>query len=580
MAAESMRPEGLRFLDILKPLGQFRDIAESGGGLNRFVMVAASVARALDAAAKDGLERTIEALIAKECANPVVEFEDYGKWRSNHNNADYSEYVKARDSETNRIPSLQNALDNLRWFEKGNESALVQFSSIDDLIRVSVSLSRLAGELGSTGKAETLISPAIDTRDSTLCVEWSNKKANADSASSALSEFLGSYEAARLLSARAAERAAAQYYRSLGEQVTDVSATQLVKSDQQWKDFDLLVGARPIDVKNARKSFSSPDTYVEHCVPKFKIERKYGAEVSIAGVLSDYGTEDQIWSGELKCQILGEINVSSIRRLYLWMRQRFGALLNLDGLWRQGYVPGWMFEYPESHYLQRRETIIRLADALKDARRASKSDDEGIPGWMLTLSANRELIESLRISDTRRKLLRDLHLLNSEVGFSRPSLFLYSMGVMLESMLIDSSSDRTASVLTELLFFDGDETHPLFLLDTQRYVASLIDLLSRVREEVVRSNVRFSSFLMPHPSILRGQREGLGPMTLIAYCGGWREVPTQVKCGAAPLFFGKHQTCASCGRLVCDDCGYCTESCSLVVERQASITKASRESFK
>jgi len=177
----------------------------------------------------------------------------------------------------------------------------------------------------------------------------------------------------------------------------------------------------------------------------------------------------------------------------------------------------------------------------------------------------------------KKKILRDLHQLNSDVGFSRPSLFLYAMGVMLESMVVDSASDDTADVLRDLLFFNGDVTYPLFLLDTQKYVANLIDLLSRVQQEAARTNAQFTGFLMPHPSILRGRRDVLMPMTLIAYCGG--RLPTRVKCGAAPLFFGEHQTCSSCSHLICEKCGHCADGCSLVVERQATTARASRDHY-
>ena len=152
------------------------------------------------------------------------------------------------------------------------------------------------------------------------------------------------------------------------------------------------------------------------------------------------------------------------------------------------------------------------------------------------------------------------------------------MGVMLESMLVEPSSNRIENTLRDLLFYNEDQSRPLFLLDTQMYVGSLIDLLSRVRDAVVRQKIRLTGFLMPHPSILRGLREGLTPITLIAYCGGWREVPTHIRCGAAPLYFGQQQNRPSCGRLICDSCGYCANGCGLVAERQALVAKTSQHS--
>jgi hypothetical protein len=319
---------------------------------------------------------------------------------------------------------------------------------------------------------------------------------------------------------------------------------------------------------------------VEHCVPKFKTERKYGTDVSIAGVLLDYGNENEISSGQVSCRILGEVNVSGIRKLYSWMRTRFGVTLNLDGMWRQGYVPGWMFEYPDAQYAYRKRTIAGLVNLIAEFKEACKSLEEHIPGWVLTLCPNHDMMASLNISRTKRTILSDLHLLNDQIGFSRPSLFVYVMGVMLESMQEGRSADKISSMLKELIFHDGNSIYPLFLLDTEEYVANLIDLLHRAHVEAVRKKVQFVSFEMPHPLILRGQRDDLSWITLIAYCGGWQEVPVRMRCGASPLFFGKHDICQSCGRLICNECGYCSNDCALVTKRQADmVAKASRQPY-
>lgn len=255
------------------------------------------------------------------------------------------------------------------------------------------------------------------------------------------------------------------------------------------------------------------------------------------------------------------------------MRGRFVGTLNLDGLWRQGYLPGWIFEYPDAQYAHRKTAIAELGDVIAEFKKVCKSAEEDIPGWLLTLCPNRDMVTSLNISKTKRRILSDLHLLDDQIGVSRPSLYLYVMGVMLESMLEGTSSDETAAALKDLMFCCRDSTYPLFLLDTQEYVANLVGLLSRVHEEATRKKVRFVSFAMPHPSILRGQRDDLSWMTLIAYCGGWREVPVKIKCGASPLFFGRHYICPSCSRLICSECGYCANDCTLVTKRQADVAR-------
>jgi len=564
--------ELLHLLTIFRKLEEQQGIDSVKSDLHNFVEIASSIGNSLEAVINGVVRTRIETLIEQEASNPSEGTqESYGAWKRT-NSGFYEDYSKAKNTSYWKLQRLRGLLDDCRRSEVIINRMSKRFVSVQHMISAGAVLNILVPKLQAHEAATlTLISPKVKTRDITLCFKWGNLDVPANQNTQNLSAMLGNYDALRLLSARAAEVAVAEYYISLGQEVTDISIRQLDDGDDQWKDLDLFVGGRPIDVKNARKSFSSPESYVEHCVPRFKTDRKSNAQISIAGVLSDFSSERDILSGLSSCQILGETNVSVIRKLWSWMHTRFGKKFNVDGIWRQGFVPGWSFEYPETQYLRRSEAIAGLGEVVGKLTKGCLHPEQDIPGWILSLCPNREMVENIGIPGEKGNILTDLHRMDTEIGYSRPSLYLYVMGVMLESMLNERPVVELSSILRELIFPAPYTTIPLFLLDTQEYISNLIFLLSRVSEEAIRKDIRFAGFAMSHPSILRGQKVDRSWMTLMAYCGGWRTKPVRVRCGSAPLFFGNEESCPSCGNLICEHCGYCSNTCDLVHNRQEAV---------
>jgi hypothetical protein len=172
-------------------------------------------------------------------------------------------------------------------------------------------------------------------------------------------------------------------------------------------------------------------------------------------------------------------------------------------------------------------------------------------------------------------MLADIASLNLDVGIKRSSLFVYSMGVILEAMLNGDDCGAVAETLRELIFVDRSFSSLLDLIDTQKYVVSLIDVLLSVADESMCQGIQFTAFQMSHLAILRGQRKNGSWMTLVAYCGGWID-QLRVKCGSSPLFFGSHVPCPACSKLICNACGHCESSCSLVSQRQSKLGQKER----
>ena len=429
------------------------------------------------------------------------------------------------------------------------------------------------------GQSHQLLTWEADADDLRLCLTWSNHPVAGLGVVDVpyLVQVVEAYEANRLISARMAEHAVRQYYEELGQHVVDVSVGQLGCEDDRWKQYDLLVDGRPVDVKNARRSFSSFDAYVEHCVPRFKLSRSSGKDVAIAGVLSNYKSVSNNEVAIYPCSILGEVTASDIHRLTGWATGRFGHILNLAGLWRPEYQPGWVFEYRPEHYGERSAGIASIPGLVQGIR-SHGVENSKLPGWLLSLCPDRKLSRSLDISGDKRQILDDLHSLSDQIGLTRPSLFIFVMGTYLESMVSETPNSTLEELLRDLLFIPS-APHSATILgldDPQYFVGKLVSTLGRVQQESINQRLRFVAFKLAHPSILRGQLASGHWMTLLAYCGGWREVPVRARCGKTPLFFGQHVVCPECGHLVCDECGYCSYNCALLSARQKAIVIAHR----
>jgi hypothetical protein len=175
-----------------------------------------------------------------------------------------------------------------------------------------------------------------------------------------------SWEIARMLSARAAEKVAIQVYQELGYEVIDTSIEQIkgLLKIITGKRMDLYLNdCIPVDVKNSRTPLNSDNSYVEHVVPRFKSDRD-NREVRIAGVLSPYLKLTDINDpGNARFNIpdiryLGETSKADIEYL--------GSFFNSPRLEVQTSkvktIPPWLFNYPERWYAEYDTHCQRLRD--------------------------------------------------------------------------------------------------------------------------------------------------------------------------------------------------------------------------
>jgi hypothetical protein len=368
-------------------------------------------------------------------------------------------------------------------------------------------------------------------------------------------------------SARGAELVALEVYRELYGEAEDLSILQQGSpDDSRWRTADIATAERSIDVKNARRSFSSPRSYSEHVVKRFKSDR-CSQDVIVAGFLSPYVADGSYATGE-EVIWLGETTLGTIERL----RREFETdylKIELSGKWST-LLPPWMFEYPPECYADR--------DAALDFVRSQGFllPRFGCTPGILVLAGR---IAPTAPEDTVSKeavLLR--RRLNADVPLGHPALFLHILDRFCRCL--HGGNPFPAAALRELLYPDGssrndcttDATTPLAVFDPLGTVRELLDVLECVAERCPAYAATFKSFKLVGARVLQGRDSRGEWQTIFAYCGGWRKLRSgqRVKCGQSPLFLGQNDPCNSCTcrKLVCQTCGYCGGSCPCCSPRQ------------
>ncbi|MBI1928129.1 hypothetical protein HYR99_28275 [Candidatus Poribacteria bacterium] len=378
----------------------------------------------------------------------------------------------------------------------------------------------------------------------------------------------------RVLSARAAEKVVTAFYQHYGRRVEDVSIHQVTSDENSdWESYDLKIDGIPVDVKNSRRSRQSPNTYVEHCVPRFKQNRKK-QDVTIAGVLSQY-----LWvSGILDPENISGGRDTSVIFLGVTTDQRLDQIQNefKDDLlhihWerhnRRGhFLPAWMFDYPDFVYQQRDDAIRQLAQQTIPERRLWDEFNR-VPPIPLFIAAGMDISEIRQLetfTDWEGSFLSDILNRQTQYGLSLPFLFLGILKHFLQMVSHSSDDNYRPDRYRRLIFSpeqDPDHKMPLGIYDPLKTIDSLITALETLWEAEHGPIRSYRVFQLQGPNILRGQeKDQVHWKTLIAYCGG-------EKCDKNPLVLGECDHCLKCGKLICPECDFCSEMCSLSQTRR------------
>jgi len=425
---------------------------------------------------------------------------------------------------------------------------------------------------------ETVTHPELDNLDIQLALNWGDspnlRRLSANITKNLiLAEFYKDPELGRLLSARAAEKAAMLFFHRNGYAVEDISIKQVVDPQStEWKTHDLRINGCPVDVKNSRRSKSNKYTYVRHCVPRFKQSRR-NEDVAIVGVLSNHLCPRHILEPEdancdTKISILGTTTGTRISALKKeFERPDFLRIdISSSGNAHQ-FLPPWVFEYGPAFYKNRNEAITRAKQLLIPELKLwqiwqGKKNDvnyQDINILPILIASEVSLDETWgRESPEGWKwtLVAKINSWRARVGLSLPFLFCSILSHFLEMITSRASfSSYDPREYRQLLFFDRSSSDmPLFIYDPLKTIESLIETLTTLWH-AGQANVRdYHIFRLRGFNILQGKETLSDSLwkTLVAYCG---------KCGYMPLVLGHNDHCPKCGKLICRKCGYCSQRC-------------------
>lgn len=424
-----------------------------------------------------------------------------------------------------------------------------------------------------TARAAVELYPELGDDDRNLAARWAGRDAS-------------DYEMAKMLSARAAERAAARFYEDLGFAVEDVAIRQVIyPADTNWRTHDLLVeGHGPVDVKNARTSTNSGGSYSEHTIPQFK-ENRNRQDVIVLGVRSPYLKLGELtdpanvpYHRDVPILVLGECTRQQLADL----RQQFlSASLHDINLSRQGFkemLPPWVFNYPARFYEQEEIRTYRTAIA-----RVLEHDPPAWPALKrLSLNPLPLYLQQGSLPEVWRAELNGWETqlaerIIAQARTSLPDLFLTLLTDFLEAIQEERAgfdpSRYRQFIYPRTALRDEMAWHhlPLGIFDPLESIKSLIQTLELLWQNRALSRLsEFTRFQFIGAGLLRGMREDdTTRTTLLAYCGGY--TPKHGPCGNTPLILGREEACRACGYLICKMCGHCSGGCQERLLRQENM---------
>lgn len=403
----------------------------------------------------------------------------------------------------------------------------------------------------------------------------------------------------RMLSARAAEKSLLAYFKKRTPNARDISKTQLKEPrGGEWQTHDLLIDGAMIDVKNARRAQNSPGSYVEHCVPRFKMGHILHKRVLVAGVMSSYLWPKDLlaanaYSPDKRPIFLGTTSIDIINSL----KKHFDPLGILqielgnlgdrelaegisDNFTDSSYLlPPWVFNYPDDHYNHRTSSQKKFGDLQLPFREVYDRILNGpqqiliksfLPLMILGSIDPEEYADLVFRSEWERLFIKEIQLWRKEYGLSLPFLFLSILSFTLRMAYRndDIASKFHPKKISDLIFphsLTGAITErPLFIYDPLKTVSSLINNLSILWDKNLPRLKSYRWFKLGGLNILRGYNaEEKREETLIAYCGG--RLPDYSKCGNSPLVIDYEgaELCPHCFHLICPKCHYCSSACSV-----------------
>lgn len=392
----------------------------------------------------------------------------------------------------------------------------------------------------------------------------------------------------RLVNARLAEKSAITFLNSCGMIAEDISATQLDRTNDGWKTHDISAG-RPIDVKNTT-------IYRDHTRQTFvdKLKRFGNSDVTIAGVVTksfpyyqrsysksrrDNSQAVSHARPELFQVYLGEFTAQELIASKNAVNLLPGREVHIDLQIDEKCYPLWAFELPEAS---------PKFTALYSAARTFAAMPWSILSTGLAAGHIKEEPLLLNLNKFQRKIVERYASAIFSGGYSKRTICLFIISEFLNAAIRGEDPTGTVRFARKLLEIENFTAREYYDRETKEFnprgwisrfdpvlayhgsisgglydplhsVAKLLDLLEACGIAIGKSDYIFVGFNAPNPHVLIGKtREGRN-VTIYAYCGG--KLSSGGDCNAFPLSISSHKNCDGCGKLICNECGYCSNGC-------------------
>jgi hypothetical protein len=311
-------------------------------------------------------------------------------------------------------------------------------------------------------------------------------------------------------------------------------------------------------------------------VDKFKSVNE--VDVAIAGVLTD-GSRVKGERG-YRQTLLGLVTRRDIQEATDAVNTLPDRIFPVTVHFDSGYIPAWAFEldaYTPGHHVlyewavilaRKPETILALAIAC--------GRHEQCDVYQVLAQPQKDLVDRLALVVARssyRKLTIALFVLSEFMHAIVQGKNGAAVVRFIRKMIsVEDFTERKIGEYEIYVDCPGGEAGALY--DPTNSLKDLLSMLEECGEQIAVSGIAFRHFDAPSPYMLLGKTDRGERLTIYTYCGGTTE--SGFRCDNFPLSLVKHPNCQTCGRLICNQCGYCSERCFEKLRRkEAEASKVS-----
>lgn len=395
-------------------------------------------------------------------------------------------------------------------------------------------------------------------------------------------DFLRKYR--KYYVARAAEKAAINYYCGIGYEVEDISILPVklqseaatvegTQSDDRWRYADIVL-RKPhetiyVDVKSS--TIEDRMYYRSTFIKSFKIVGK--REVIYIGVLYNFDVFPRVHGDIDKHTVvtIGETQTSIISSLKEFCEHNGVTFALPKGREEGNQLPIYLFDYGQDFYRDKVSLISKIA-TLQDSEIPDWEDAKLISKYYKTnliavfLMGKRRPPDDwiMNMSEWQKRFVEIINSIPENIRLvSLPFLFFAILIHFIECINNeDIAKDYHPKRLSNSFLRVGKYT--IGILDPFSVIESFINMILVPLWEKRSQIQRFKQFRLIGPQLLQAayssSRETSQWITLVAWCEN---------CGYFPLVFGVNPTCTACGRLICanrlrqreETCYTCSKNC-------------------